>query len=197
MDDGGCRSSTTTSTPTTAWGEGWEAQAPDSLRPRARSCALGHARPPRMRPCASRRAPRGRLRCRYPTSRIGGQRRARHHGRHGRAACSTRSTARVQVDMLSVHEDMAPRDFRAAAGARGRWREAPRPYYRRVWDLVPRPRRAALPPGSPPTGTSARSSPSSSSAGLNMIHPCEPAAGMDIVELAAAVRHAAGLRGRD
>jgi hypothetical protein len=90
-----------------------------------------------------------------------------------------RVTAEVPVDMLTVHEDMAGKSG-PLAGPR-QIREFIGPYYARIWDLL-RDRGARL-FAQDSDGDIRPVLPDFLQAGLNETHPCEPAAGMDIVEL--------------
>lgn len=90
-----------------------------------------------------------------------------------------RVSATVQVDMLYVHEDMAGKNGPLAGPSQVR--EFIAPYYRRVWDML--------------SGRGVRLFDQDSDgnmnavidefldAGLNCMHPFEPAAGMDMVEV--------------
>jgi len=90
-----------------------------------------------------------------------------------------RVASAVTVDMLTVHEDMAGRSG-PLAGPR-QVREFIAPYYRRVWDAA---RRHGVPLfGQDSDGDIRPVIPAFLEAGLNVIWPCEPAAGMDIVQI--------------
>ena len=90
-----------------------------------------------------------------------------------------RVSAAVQVDMLSVHEDMAGKSG-SLAGPR-QIEEFIKPYYRKVWDLL-RSRGARL-FNQDSDGDMNGVIPAFLDAGLNMMHPMEPAANMDIVKI--------------
>jgi len=90
-----------------------------------------------------------------------------------------RVTRDVQVDHLSVHEDMAGTNG-PLAGPR-QVREFFVPYYRRIWDLVGS--RGATLFGQDSDGNMNAVIDDFMAAGLNCMHPLEPAAGMDIVQL--------------
>jgi hypothetical protein len=88
-----------------------------------------------------------------------------------------RVTAVVPLDELAVHEDMAGKGG-PLAGPR-QVREFIGPYYRRVWDMV-RDRGTRL-LGQDSDGNMNAVIPAFLEHGLNLMHPMEPAAGMDIV----------------
>jgi uroporphyrinogen-III decarboxylase len=90
-----------------------------------------------------------------------------------------RVTAVVPVDMLSVHEDMAGKSG-PLAGPR-QVREFIAPYYRRVWDLLAE--RGARLFDQDSDGNMEAVIPAFLEAGVNCMHPMEPAAGMDIVRI--------------
>ncbi|MCX7048330.1 MAG: hypothetical protein NTX50_22950 [Candidatus Sumerlaeota bacterium] len=90
-----------------------------------------------------------------------------------------RVSASVKVDMLSVHEDMAGRNGPLAGPQQ--IIEFIAPYYRRIWDIL-RERGAQL-FHQDSDGDMRPVLREFLAAGLNFIHPCEPAAGMDIVQL--------------
>jgi hypothetical protein len=90
-----------------------------------------------------------------------------------------RVTAVVPVDMLSVHEDMAGKSG-PLAGPR-QVREFIAPYYRRVWDLLAE--RGARLFDQDSDGNMETVIPAFLEAGVNCMHPIEPAAGMDIVRI--------------
>jgi hypothetical protein len=90
-----------------------------------------------------------------------------------------RVTAVVAVDMLSVHEDMAGKSG-PLAGPR-QVREFIAPYYRRVWDLLAE--RGARLFDQDSDGNMEAVIPAFLEAGVNCMHPMEPAAGMDIVRI--------------
>mgnify|MGYP001483845508 CR=1 FL=1 len=89
-----------------------------------------------------------------------------------------RVTARVPVDMLDVHEDMAGKSG-PLAGPR-QVAEFIGPYYRRLWDLA-RERGARL-FRQDSDGNMNAVIPAFLDAGVNVMYPMEPAAGMDIVK---------------
>lgn len=88
-----------------------------------------------------------------------------------------RVSATVPIDMLSVHEDMAGKSGPLAGPAQ--IREFIAPYYRRVWDLV-RDRGARL-FDQDSDGDMNPVIDAFLDAGVNCMHPMEPAANMDIV----------------
>jgi hypothetical protein len=90
-----------------------------------------------------------------------------------------RVTAVVPVDMLSVHEDMAGKSG-PLAGPR-QVREFIAPYYRRAWDLLAD--RGARLFDQDSDGNMEAVIPAFLEAGVNCMHPMEPAAGMDIVRI--------------
>jgi len=90
-----------------------------------------------------------------------------------------RVTAVVPVDMLSVHEDMAGKSG-PLAGPR-QVREFIAPYYRRAWDLLAE--RGARLFDQDSDGNIEAVIPTFLEAGVNCMHPMEPAAGMDIVRI--------------
>jgi len=90
-----------------------------------------------------------------------------------------RVSAAVQVDQLSVHEDMAGKGGPLAGPKQVR--EFIAPYYRRLWHLL-RSRGAQL-FSQDSDGDMNAVIPAFLEAGLNMMYPMEPAAGMDIVKL--------------
>ena len=85
----------------------------------------------------------------------------------------------VTIDMLGVHEDMAGRSG-PLWGPR-QVQEFMRPYYRRVWDML-RQRGCQL-FNQDSDGNVNAIIPDLLECGLNMMHPMEPAAGMDVVEV--------------
>jgi uroporphyrinogen-III decarboxylase len=85
----------------------------------------------------------------------------------------------VQVDVLDVHEDLAGKNG-PLCGPR-QVREFIAPYYRRVWEML-RDRGARI-FEQDSDGNVEAVLPAFMEAGLNQTHPCEPAAGMDIVRL--------------
>jgi hypothetical protein len=90
-----------------------------------------------------------------------------------------RVTARVPIDLLFVHEDMAGRSGSLAGPVQ--IREFIAPYYRRVWDRVAE--RGARLFDQDSDGNMNAVIPAFLDAGVNCMHPMEPAAGMDIVEV--------------
>lgn len=92
----------------------------------------------------------------------------------------------VRIDQLVVHEDMAGRSG-PLAGPR-QVREFIAPYYRRVWDMLQE--RGARVFGQDSDGNMNAVIDEFLAAGLNLMYPMEPAAGMDIV----ALREAYGTR---
>ncbi len=88
-------------------------------------------------------------------------------------------SAAVQVDMLSVHEDMAGKSGPLAGP--NQIREFIAPYYRRVWDLL-RDRGARI-FDQDSDGDMNPVIESFLEAGVNCMHPMEPAANMDIVQV--------------
>jgi len=90
-----------------------------------------------------------------------------------------RVSAAVQIDQLSVHEDMAGKGGPLAGPKQVR--EFIKPYYRRIWDLL-RSRGARL-FEQDSDGDMNAVIPAFLEAGVNLMYPMEPAAGMDIVKL--------------
>ncbi|MBI5833935.1 MAG: hypothetical protein HZB16_16705 [Armatimonadetes bacterium] len=90
-----------------------------------------------------------------------------------------RVSAAVQVDILSVHEDMAGRSG-PMVGPR-QVREFIAPYYRRVWDMLAE--RGARLFDQDSDGNMNPVIDAFLDAGVNVMHPMEPAAGMDIVQV--------------
>ena len=88
--------------------------------------------------------------------------------------CST-----VQVDHLGVHEDMAGKSGPLAGPKQVE--EFIKPYYRRIWDMM-RERGARL-FGQDSDGDMNAVIPAFMDAGVNLMYPMEPAAGMDIVKV--------------
>ena len=99
----------------------------------------------------------------------------------GGMACQVldRVSAAVQVDQLAVMEDMAGKSGPLAGPKQVV--EFIAPYYRRVWDML-RDRGARL-FDQDSDGNMNAVIPAFLEAGLNMTHPLEPAAGMDIVQI--------------
>jgi len=90
-----------------------------------------------------------------------------------------RVCSHVQIDQLHVHEDMAGRSG-PLLGPR-QVKEFLCPYYQRVWTMM-RDRGARL-FKQDSDGNIEAILPAFIEAGVNVIYPCEPAAGMDIVRL--------------
>ena len=88
-------------------------------------------------------------------------------------------TRYVQVDQLSIHEDMAGKSGPLIGPVT--IKEFLRPYYRRSWDLLQE--RGAAVFSQDSDGNMNAVIGAFMDCGVNMIYPCEPAAGMDIVEL--------------
>jgi uroporphyrinogen-III decarboxylase len=85
----------------------------------------------------------------------------------------------LQVDLLDVHEDMAGKSGPLAGPKQVR--DFIQPYYRRVWDLLQE--RGACLFDQDSDGNMEGVIPAFLDAGVNVMHPIEPAAGMDIVRL--------------
>jgi uroporphyrinogen-III decarboxylase len=102
-----------------------------------------------------------------------------------------RVSAAVQVDVLSVHEDMAGKSGPLAGPKQVR--EFMLSYYRRVWDML-RDRGARL-LMQDSDGNMNAVIPSFLDAGVNVMYPMEPAAGMDIVKARNAYGTALALMG--
>jgi hypothetical protein len=92
-----------------------------------------------------------------------------------------RVAAKVQIDLLSVHEDMAGRAGPLAGPKQVD--EFIKPYYRRVWDCLAE--RGAQLFDQDSDGDMSSVIPSFLAAGINCMHPIEPVDNMDIVELRA------------
>jgi hypothetical protein len=90
-----------------------------------------------------------------------------------------RVSATVQVDLLSVHEDMAGRSGPLAGPKQVT--EFIAPYYRRVWDMLAG--RGARLFDQDSDGDMNAVIPAFLEAGVNCMHPMEPAANMDIVKI--------------
>jgi hypothetical protein len=90
-----------------------------------------------------------------------------------------RVSATVPVDQLFVHEDMAGRSG-PLVGPR-QVKEFIAPYYRRVWDVLAE--RGARLFDQDSDGNMEAVIPAFLEAGVNCMHPIEPAAGMDLVRL--------------
>jgi hypothetical protein len=99
----------------------------------------------------------------------------------GTTACRVldRVSAQVQVDALVVHEDMAGKSG-PLIGPR-LVAEYLHPYYRRVWDMLEA--RGARLFDQDSDGDMTPVIPAFLDAGVNCMHPMEPAAGMDIVAI--------------
>jgi uroporphyrinogen-III decarboxylase len=85
----------------------------------------------------------------------------------------------VPVDILNVHEDLAGKNGPLCGPKQVR--EFIGPYYRRVWEMLHD--RGARLFEQDSDGNVEAVLPAFLEAGLNETHPCEPAAGMDIVKL--------------
>lgn len=92
-----------------------------------------------------------------------------------------RVSATVPIDLLSVHEDMAGKSGPLIGPKL--IREFVKPYYRRVWDLLES--RGARLFDQDSDGDMRPVIEPFIEAGVNLMHPLEPAAGMDIVKLRA------------
>ena len=90
-----------------------------------------------------------------------------------------RVSSAIQVDLLSVHEDMAGKSG-PLIGPR-LVAEYIRPYYGRVWDMLAE--RGARLFDQDSDGNMSAVIPAFLDAGVNCMHPMEPAAGMDIVQI--------------
>jgi uroporphyrinogen-III decarboxylase len=90
-----------------------------------------------------------------------------------------RVSAAVQVDLLSVHEDMAGKSG-ALAGPK-QIEEFIKPYYRRIWDMLAD--RGARIFDQDSDGDMNGVIPAFLDAGVNCMHPMEAAANMDIVKI--------------
>ena len=90
-----------------------------------------------------------------------------------------RVSATVQVDMLGVHEDMAGKSGPLAGPAEVR--EFIAPYYRKIWDLLES--RGARLFDQDSDGDMNPVIDAFLDAGVNCMHPMEPAANMDIVKI--------------
>jgi len=90
-----------------------------------------------------------------------------------------RVSSTVQVDLLSVHEDMAGKSG-PLAGPR-QVAEFIKPYYRRLWDMLHE--RGARLFDQDSDGNMNGVLEAFLDAGVNCMHPMEPAAGMDIVQV--------------
>ena len=92
-----------------------------------------------------------------------------------------RVSAAVPIDMLAVHEDMAGKSGPLAGPAQ--ITAFIKPYYRRIWDMLQE--RGARLFNQDSDGNMNSVIPAFLDAGVNLMHPLEPAAGMDIVQLRA------------
>lgn len=92
-----------------------------------------------------------------------------------------RVSLQVQVDELSVHEDMAGHSGSLAGPSQVR--EFIKPYYRRIWDMLCE--RGARLFGQDSDGDINGVIPAFIEAGINFMYPLEPAANMDIVKVRA------------
>ena len=90
-----------------------------------------------------------------------------------------RVSGTVQVDMLTVHEDMAGKSG-SLAGPK-QIDEFIKPYYRRIWDMLED--RGARLFDQDSDGDMNAVIPAFLEAGINCMHPMEPAANMDIVQI--------------
>ena len=89
-----------------------------------------------------------------------------------------RVTSRVPIDLLGVHEDMAGKSGPLAGPKQ--IEEFITPYYRRIWDMVSD--RGARLFDQDSDGDMNAVIPAFLDAGINVMHPFEPAANMDIVK---------------
>jgi len=98
----------------------------------------------------------------------------------GDTACKVldRVSSTVQIDALSVHEDMAGKSGPLAGPKQVL--EFIKPYYRRVWDMLRS--RGAQVFNQDSDGDMNAVIPAFLEAGVNVMHPFEPAANMDIVK---------------
>ncbi len=92
-----------------------------------------------------------------------------------------RVSAAAQVDVLFVHEDMAGKSGPLIGPKQVR--DFIKPYYRRVWDMLAE--RGARLFDQDSDGNMESVIPAFLEAGVNCMHPMEPAAGMDIVKIRA------------
>lgn len=90
-----------------------------------------------------------------------------------------RVSAAVQVDILFVHEDMAGKSGPLVGPKQVR--DFIKPYYRRAWDVLVE--RGARLFDQDSDGNMESVIPAFLDAGVNCMHPMEPAAGMDIVKI--------------
>ena len=90
-----------------------------------------------------------------------------------------RVTAAVPIDLVSIHEDMAGKSGPLAGPSQIEAFIAP--YYRRIWELAEA--RGARLFDQDSDGDMRAVIPAFLDAGVNCMHPMEPAAGMDIVEV--------------
>ncbi len=101
-----------------------------------------------------------------------------------------RVTREVQVDQLSVHEDMAGKSGSLVGPAQIEAFIAP--YYRRIWDLLQS--RGVRLFDQDSDGNMNSVLDAFVDAGLNAFHPCEPAANMDLVHLKREYGNRLGIR---
>jgi hypothetical protein len=99
----------------------------------------------------------------------------------GRTVCAVldRVSAAVEVDLLSVHEDMAGKSGPLAGPKQVD--EFIQPYYRRVWDMLAD--RGVRLFDQDSDGDMSGVIPSFIAAGINCMHPMEPVTGIDIVRI--------------
>ena len=90
-----------------------------------------------------------------------------------------RVSATVQIDLLSVHEDMAGKTGPLAGPKQVN--QFIKPYYRRIWDMLAD--RGARLFDQDSDGNMNAVIPAFLDAGVNCMHPMEPAADMDIVKI--------------
>ncbi len=90
-----------------------------------------------------------------------------------------RVSAAVKIDQLRVHEDMAGKS--GPLWGPVEIREFIKPYYRKIWDMLES--RGALIFDQDSDGYMEPVIDAFLDAGINCMHPCEPAAGMDIVKI--------------
>jgi len=88
-------------------------------------------------------------------------------------------SATVQIDLLSVHEDMAGKSGPLAGPKQVH--EFIKPYYRKIWDMLVE--RGARLFDQDSDGDMNAVIPAFLDAGVNCMHPMEPAAGMDMVKI--------------
>ncbi len=90
-----------------------------------------------------------------------------------------RVSSTVQVDLLGIHEDMAGKSGSLVGPSQ--IEEFIKPYYRRIWDMLED--RGALLFDQDSDGDMNSVIPAFLDAGINCMHPMEPAANMDIVKI--------------